>query len=77
MTVYKFGDYADDDNDEPDDDDTTVPCPYCHEPVYDDAEQCPSCRRYVSREDMPSHRPLWVVLGAVLCLLMTLFWVFH
>ena len=38
--------------DEPDDgdDDETVPCPHVR-PVYEDAERCPSCGHYLSRED--------------------------
>ena len=26
-----------------DDSDETMPCPYCGDPVYDDAERCPGC----------------------------------
>lgn len=63
----------DDDSDEFDvgdeDDDPTAPCPHCGAWVYDDAERCPACERYLSREEMrqPS-RPTWVVLTAVLLL---------
>jgi hypothetical protein len=65
-----------DDPDEPDDeDDETVPCPYCREPVYEDAERCPGCGHYLSREDAPWRRPWWLVAGVVVCLLVILMWV--
>jgi uncharacterized paraquat-inducible protein A len=71
---------ADDDLDEseyPDDDDSdeTVPCPYCREPVYEDAERCPRCGHYLSREDAPRRRPWWLVAGVVLCLTAVAWWV--
>ncbi len=56
-------------------DDPTEPCPYCGELVYDDAERCPSCERYLSREDAPRSRPTWVVVGVILCLAVVVFWI--
>ena len=32
----------------------TVPCPYCRAPIHEDAERCPKCENYISREDAPS-----------------------
>ena len=63
--------------DEPDDldEDETEPCPYCRRPVYDDAEQCPSCGNYLSREDAPRRRPWWLVVGVMVCLAVVLGWV--
>jgi hypothetical protein len=70
-----------DDPDEPeswaDDDDLTEPCPHCSHPVYDDAERCPSCGSYLSREDTPHRKPWWVVAGVLACLAMVVFWIFH
>jgi endogenous inhibitor of DNA gyrase (YacG/DUF329 family) len=57
-----------------DEDDLTVPCPHCRKPVYEDAERCPSCGSYLSREDMPWRRPIWLVVGVVLCLIIVLGW---
>ena len=51
-----------------DDDDTLMPCPHCGRMIYDDAEQCPKCGKYVSREDAPRSRPWWVVAGVLVCL---------
>lgn len=58
-----------------DDDDETISCPYCFRPVYEGAEQCPGCRRYLSREDAPSRQPWWIVVGVLLCLIVVLGWV--
>jgi hypothetical protein len=65
-----------DESDDPDDDET-VPCPYCLRRVYEDAERCPGCGHYLSREDRarPGRRPWWVVVGALVGLLVVLRWV--
>ena len=74
-------DHADDrelpdssDMDDPDDEDVaeTVPCPHCRRPVYESAERCNHCGRYLSEEDTPRHHPKWLVLGVVLCLVIVL-----
>ena len=52
-----------------DSDDTpeTVPCPYCREPVYEDAQYCPRCENYLSREDAPADRkPMWIWICLIL-----------
>lgn len=53
----------------------TVPCPYCRRPVYEEAERCPHCGHYLSREDAPTRHSGWIVLGAILCLMAALGWV--
>ncbi len=71
-------DYADDIDDEEDrDDDETMPCPHCGESVYDDAERCPECGRYLSPDDISHRKPWWVVAGAVVCLAMMTWWILH
>lgn len=62
-------------DDEDEDGEETVPCPYCLRPVYEDAERCPECGHYLSREDRPSRRPWWLVVGVLVCLLVVLRWV--
>jgi hypothetical protein len=62
------------DEDDQDDDETAL-CPYCQEWVYDDAEHCPHCGNYLSREDAPVRRPWWLVLGVAACLLVVLWWI--
>lgn len=59
------------------DDDQTVPCPHCREPVYEDAERCPSCGRYLTREDVPGRRPAWLVAGVVAGLAIVAYWTFR
>lgn len=51
------------------DDDLTVPCPYCQRPIHEDSQRCPYCEKYLSGEDAPPERkPLWIIIGALLCL---------
>src|SRR5262249_31974073 len=55
---------SDQDPGEYDDEVEEVPCPYCGEPVYEQAEICPHCRSYVSREDAPRRPvPRWIWVG--------------
>jgi predicted nucleic acid-binding Zn ribbon protein len=73
-----------DEREEPDetdlrtDDPTSVdlePCPYCGKMVHEMADVCPYCRSFISIEEAPSQRPIWLILGVVLCLLVVLMWV--
>ena len=51
---------------EGDDEEPTVPCPYCHKPLPEDAPRCPYCENYISREDAPpSRKPWWIILGVL------------
>ena len=78
-------DDVDDDRESPDEadldgdddgDDETIACPHCHRRVHEEAEVCPGCGNYLSREDAPSgRRPGWFVAGVVLCLAIVLAWV--
>jgi hypothetical protein len=61
--------------DSDDDDAETIPCPYCRRPVYEEAEQCPYCSNYISREDAPLRQRPWVVVTAVICLIIVAVWV--
>ena len=68
----------DDDDDESEiDDDLTIHCPHCLGLVYEDAEQCPHCGNYLSKEDMPWSRPIWLVVGVVICLGIVFYWFFR
>jgi hypothetical protein len=58
------------------DDDPTLPCPFCKEPIYDQAERCPHCGKYITAEDVPATRkPLWIIIGAILCLFAVYLWI--
>jgi predicted nucleic acid-binding Zn ribbon protein len=53
-----------------DDEPEVVPCPYCGKGVSEEAEVCPHCRNYISREDAPqSARSSTWVTGVLLLLL--------
>jgi hypothetical protein len=68
--------YPDEPESDDDDADETIPCPHCGEPVYEDAERCPSCGRYRSREEIGAGRPpWWIVLGVLIGLAVVLGWV--
>jgi hypothetical protein len=69
---YPEGDDADDSSES---ETETLPCPHCLRSVYEDAERCPSCGAYLSREDAPARRPWWMVLGVLICLAVVLGWV--
>ncbi len=61
---------SDDDDEEP-----TVPCPYCRREILEDAERCPYCEHYISKEDRPPERkPLWIVVGVIACLYVVYRW---
>jgi hypothetical protein len=63
-------------DDEEGEDDDTMPCPYCRQPVYEDAERCPHCENYLSREDAPPQgKPWWIVIGLLVCLIIAAGWV--
>ena len=67
-------DYAGFDTSEPDDE-ATIPCPFCGEEIYDDAECCPECGRYLTKEDAPSQpKSWWVVAGVVICIAIVVAW---
>jgi hypothetical protein len=62
-------------DEEEDDDDDTIPCPYCRRAVYADAERCPHCENYLSREDAPpAAKPWWIVIGLLVCLVIAAGW---
>lgn len=53
----------------------TVECPSCGEEIYEDAQRCPHCGSYVSQEDAPLRKPLWIVLGTAVCLYVVYRWI--
>lgn len=63
-------DWAEDEDEEP-----TVPCPYCHREILEEAERCPHCESYLSKDDAPaSPKPWWLVVGVVACLYVVYRW---
>lgn len=66
---------AEDEDEDEDDSDETVACAYCGESVYEEAERCPSCGTYRSREDAPRRHSWWLLLGVLLGVAAVLGWV--
>jgi hypothetical protein len=65
----------DEDWGEEDDEEPTIPCPYCHQHVLEDAERCPHCEHYISREDAPpARKPWWIIIGVIACLYVVYRW---
>jgi hypothetical protein len=81
---YETDDYEDDpvdpdesdmDDDDDESDAASIECPHCGADVYEFAEQCPTCGRYMSQEGAPprTSHPRWVVATATLLLLIMLY----
>ncbi len=83
MTAYRDLDEdedwgQDDDTDVGDDsdDEPVVPCPSCGRDILEDTPRCPYCEQYISAEEhaVPG-KPTWVIVTAVVCLAVALWWV--
>lgn len=60
-----------------DEESSTEPCPFCRREIHEDAERCPYCERYLSDEDPDGRapdKPLWFVIGFLLCLVVLFYW---
>jgi hypothetical protein len=66
--TYPEGVYVDDER-------AVVPCPHCRAEIDEEAEQCPKCGTFLSREDAPPRAKSsgWVIVMA-LALLAALVW---
>ena len=61
----------------PDPDETdlgSMPCPHCLAVIFDASERCPACGGYLS-EEVGLRKPWWVVVGVLVCLALTLYWI--
>lgn len=65
------------DPDESDPDDDLSPCPYCKAMILEESERCPACGNYISYEDSPLRRPWWFILGVLVCLAITFYWIWR
>jgi uncharacterized protein (DUF983 family) len=75
--MHDDDDDAEDDWDDSDDlaDDTTVPCPACGEPMFEDSPRCPACGDYVTAGRAAGLKPAWIVLTALVCLAVAAWWI--
>jgi predicted nucleic acid-binding Zn ribbon protein len=54
-----------------DDEPSSIPCPYCREPLPEDAQFCSRCENYISAEDAPpTRKPIWIWIGLIVCLIL-------
>jgi len=67
MDDPELRDEAEMDLDDGDEHSETIACPYCRKPVYEQAEICSSCGKYIASEDSTDLKPLWFILGVVVC----------
>lgn len=59
------------------DEEPTIPCPDCGREIYEDAQRCPACGRYISAEDAPpARKPWWILVGVAACLYAAFRWIF-
>jgi hypothetical protein len=69
-------DLDEDEYPDPDDDlDHLDACPHCESAVFEDAERCPFCGYYLSREERPARKSWVIVSGVVVCLAIVLMWI--
>jgi hypothetical protein len=58
----------------------TVACPYCREQVYEDAEWCPHCGRWIERwrsRSWAARHPFMAVVGVLVLLSFVMWAIFH
>lgn len=56
-------------------DTNTIECPYCDKEIAEEAEWCPHCGKFISKEDAPpSRKPVWILVGFVLLALIVVAW---
>jgi uncharacterized paraquat-inducible protein A len=75
MNDAELPDEADMDSTDSDEFAETVECPHCRKSLYEQAEVCPHCGKYISTEDSNNRKPLWLILGVVICLAIILLWI--
>ena len=53
-----------------------IACPYCREPVYEEAQYCPRCENSISTEDRGERKPLWIWVCLILAVIAAVFMAF-
>jgi len=70
----EFPDEADMDEDDGEELAETAPCPYCKEPLYEQAERCPHCGRYIAQNEGRGRKAIWILIAAIACLVAVFMW---
>ena len=52
-----------------------LPCPHCLGVLCEESQYCPHCGNWISEEDAPPRKPWWVLVGALVCLGMSIWWI--
>jgi hypothetical protein len=64
-----------DDWDDDEDEEPTIPCPHCRRQIHEESRRCSYCDNYISEEDtVPSRKPWWIIVGALLVLYIVYRW---
>jgi len=50
----------------------TIDCPHCGREIFESAEFCHHCGKYISQEDTGRRNPLWYNVGVLLCVVIIL-----
>jgi predicted nucleic acid-binding Zn ribbon protein len=50
----------------------TEPCPICGKLIYEQAQTCQHCGNFVSLGHTRNRKPLWIVVGVILCIILAL-----
>ncbi len=73
-------DFEDDEwiEDEGDEDDVYLSCPFCHEDVHEDTQQCPSCGDWIIPVDprQRTQKIIWAIAAMLIIASMFMFVVF-
>lgn len=64
-----------DESETPADDRDTIRCPRCRKFIFDDAEQCPYCKTWLTGGQRAGQRPTWFIITAIICLIIAILWV--
>jgi predicted nucleic acid-binding Zn ribbon protein len=48
-------------------------CPICGKQIYEQSQVCPYCGNFVSPGRSRSRKPLWIVVGVIVCLAVVFF----
>ena len=62
--------WDDEDDDDSGDEASTIACPACGQPMFDDAPSCPECGHYLTADEAYGRdKPKWFLIAFWLCLL--------
>ena len=66
--------YPEDDEADWNSDPAPIPCPHCGGDIVEDSQWCPHCKQYISEEDAPRRKSIWLILGVILLIILIAMW---